>query len=142
MPELTDLEVTQLNEINRLGMIANLPVLDAVGFKLAMAIFGYDDIVQGLNEQIESDAKATEQMDEVNPMVDPEIEREYGDDCEDVAEMLGKRYMDNLTALVGTAVMVGQTLEGTVEALLQPKVLDDNKLPERVWVNIDRLSEV
>ena len=131
MPELNDEEIAQFNNLNGFCQALGLPQLLPAGFRLIVGLVGYAQAVKSMQEQI---AEAQR--------VDPEIEAEYGDDCDDVANMLGKRYMDSISGLVGDAVMVGQTIDGTVEALLQPKVLADNKVPERHWVNIDRLSEV
>lgn len=54
--------------------------------------------------------------------------------------MLGKPCLDSLSGLRGDAVMIGYDFDGTTQVLLQPKVLEDNKLPERQWVNISRVK--
>lgn len=81
-----------------------------------------------------------------NPDMEALIEEAFSQEdvtqFEDVADMLGFNYSDKISGLVGVVVMVGQDIQGVVQALLQPKCRKDNILPERQWVSIDNLTKV
>lgn len=61
---------------------------------------------------------------------------------DDVADMLGLTYIDTITGFDGTCVMVGQDIDGLVQALIQPECSKNNIITTAEWFVITRLKKV
>lgn len=55
---------------------------------------------------------------------------------------LGRKYKCDVTGFVGALIGYGSFLDGGDQALLQAQASEPNKVPEREWFGIGRLSFV
>jgi hypothetical protein len=53
---------------------------------------------------------------------------------------LGRSYEDLITGFSGMAIGVVHYMTGCSQALLQPRIGEDGKIPESVWFDVQRLS--
>lgn len=53
---------------------------------------------------------------------------------------LGRNYEDIVTGYSGMAIGVVHYMTGCSQALLQPRIGEDGKVPESLWFDVQRLS--
>ena len=71
-------------------------------------------------------------------------ENEGAEEAEEAEEAvgLGSHVIDVISTLDGVVIAICHNIDCTTDMLLQPIALEDNKIPEQVWVNEKRLKVI
>ena len=126
----------KLNRLNEINAQMNIAPMSERDFAVLDIYIGADVLLEQAfdklpeNEEVE-EAEEAEEAEEVEAT--EEVEEVVG---------LGSHVIDVISTLDGVVIAICHNIDCTTDMLLQPIALEDNKIPEQVWVNEKRLKVI